>query len=409
MDLYSGIPYWIAKNPMFGYYRPLERDHFAEVVIIGSGITGALTAHELSRAGISCTLIDKRGIANGSSTASTALLQYEIDTPLSKLADMLDENSAVAAYRSSLQAITDIQQVFESIGFDPGYQRVPSLYYASNRKGCRLLKKEERIRKKHGLPVTYLDRHRLFEEYGIKAPAALENKVSAQMDPYDGAAALISYHMERSGLTVFSHTEVADWKETSDGYLLETDRGHTIRCSYLIVAAGFEAGKFLPQKVMKLTSTYAIISQPVDRNDIWPGRSLIWETREPYLYIRTTEDYRILVGGEDENFRNPVLRDKLLRKKVDTLEKKFAKLFPHIPFKTDMAWCGTFSSTDDGLPFIGNWPGKERMFYALGYGGNGITFSMIAAQLIRNKLRGVADDREKIFGFERVKKFSGKK
>ncbi|WP_229717408.1 FAD-dependent oxidoreductase [Parapedobacter defluvii] len=66
-----------------------------------------------------------------------------------------------------------------------------------------------------------------------------------------------------------------------------------------------------------------------------------------------------------------------------------------------MAWCGTFSSTDDGLPYIGPWSGRKRMFFALGYGGNGITFSMIAAQLIKNKLKGIKDERENVFGFER--------
>ena len=66
-----------------------------------------------------------------------------------------------------------------------------------------------------------------------------------------------------------------------------------------------------------------------------------------------------------------------------------------------MAWCGTFSSTKDGLPYIGEYPGLKNMFFALGYGGNGITFSMIAAQIIRNKIKGVKDERENVFSFER--------
>ena len=155
---------------------------------------------------------------------------------------------------------------------------------------------------------------------------------------------------------------------------------------------------------MKLTSTYALVSEPVDEKYIWHKKSLIWETKEPYIYIRTDNENRIIVGGEDEEFKDPVKRDSLLRKKVSVLEKKFKKLFPDIPFKTDMAWCGTFSSTDDGLPYIGVWPGADRMFYALGYGGNGITFSMIAAQLIKNKLKGIGDKRENIFGFNRKRK-----
>ena len=88
-----------------------------------------------------------------------------------------------------------------------------------------------------------------------------------------------------------------------------------------------------------------------------------------------------------------------------TMESKIRKLFPDIPFKTEMAWCGTFSSTKDGLPFIGNWPGKERIFFDLGYGGNGITFSMIGAQIICHKLQDIKDERSHVFGYDRIEKY----
>lgn len=401
MDLYSGLPYWIAKNPLYNYFNPLKADISTDVVIIGGGITGALVAHELCQVGIKCIVVDKRSITTGSSTASTALLQYEIDTPLCEMVKMIEEDYAVMAYRSCLQSITDIENVFKTIGFNPDFERVPSVYYASDRKGVKLIEKEYEIRKKHDLPVNLLDKKQLFNKYGIKASASLENNVSAQIDAYKAAIHLIDYHRSKNGLDVFTHTEIDKYKETSKGYELSTVEGNTIKCNYVVIAAGFEAGKFLPKQVMNLTSTYAIISQPVEEKYIWHSKSLIWETREPYLYIRTDNKNRIIVGGEDEEFKDPVKRDQLLRKKVAILERKIKKLFPHIPFKTDMAWCGTFSSTKDGLPYIGNWPGKEKMFYALGYGGNGITFSMIAAHLIRNKLKGIKDEREKVFGFER--------
>lgn len=404
MDLYSGLPYWIAKNPLNNYYNPLKSDHNTDIAIIGTGITGALVAHELCTTGFKCTMIDRRSVSTGSSIASTALLQYEIDTPLSKLAQMMDEKLAVKAYKTCLQSIDDLDEVFRNVGFDPDFERVPSVFYASNHKGLKLIQDEYEIRKKHNLPVTFLDKEKLHKKYGIKAPGALENNVSAQMDAYKGATHLIEYHMQRSNLKVFTHTTVDHTEEKTMGYDLVTENGTRIKCKYVIIAAGFEAGRFLPEKVMELTSTYAIISQPVDIKDIWTDHSLIWETNEPYIYIRTSNKNRILIGGEDENFKNPILRDKLLRKKVNTLEKKFKKLFPHIPFVTEMAWCGTFSSTSDGLPFIGPWPGKERMLYALGYGGNGITFSMIAAQMIRNRLQGKYDDRQEVYGFERMNK-----
>lgn len=78
MDLHSGLPYWIIKNSLFDYYKSLKKDLETDIVIIGSGITGALMTHELCRTGLECCVVDKRSIATGSSAASTALLQYLI-------------------------------------------------------------------------------------------------------------------------------------------------------------------------------------------------------------------------------------------------------------------------------------------------------------------------------------------
>lgn len=401
MDLYSGLAYWIVKNQMYDYFNPLRKDVNTDVAIIGSGITGSLVAHELCKAGIRCCVIDKRTPSTGSSVASTALLQYEIDVPLHKMAKMIGEEHAVLAYKACLKSITDIEKVYRDIRLKPDFQRVPSLFYASRKRDVSMLEKELEIRKQYELPVSYLSGKEVKEKFGFKVPGALINNDSAQIDAYLGAVGLLAHDMRKKKLSVYTHTEVEKCEEINEGYELITTKGAKIKCRYVIIAAGFEAGKFLPKQVMELTSTYALASQPVESKYIWHNRSLIWETAEPYIYIRTTKNNRIIVGGEDEEFKDPVKRDKLLRKKTSVLEKKFRKLFPDIPFVTDMDWCGTFSSTKDGLPYIGAWPGKERMLFALGYGGNGITFSMNAAQMIRNRIEGKEDERYAVFGFER--------
>lgn len=401
MDLHSGLAYWIVKNELFDYFNPLNKDIKTEVAIIGSGITGSLISHELCKAGIKCCIIDKRTLTTGSSAASTALLQYEIDVPLHKMSKMVSEENAVLAYRACLKAISDLEKVYKEIKFNPDFNRVPSIFYASTKKDVSILEKEFEIRRKYDLPVSYLTEKEIKNKFGFKAPGALLNNESAQMDAYLGAVGLLIHHMRKKELDIFTHTEVEKCIELADGYELTTSRGSKIKCKYVVIAAGFEAGKFLPKEVMKLTSTYALISQPMEEKHLWADKSLIWETQEPYIYIRTTPNNRIIVGGEDEEFKDPVKRDDLLRKKTSVLEKKFKKLFPTIPFVTDMSWCGTFSSTKDGLPFIGTWPGKDKMFFALGYGGNGITFSMNAAQMLRNRIEGKEDKRFSVFGFER--------
>ncbi|MGF7231569.1 NAD(P)/FAD-dependent oxidoreductase [Arachidicoccus sp.] len=404
MDLHSGLPFWIVKNELNDYYNPLLKDIEVDVAIIGSGITGTLVAHELCKAGIECAIFDKRTLSTGSTAASTAQLQYEIDVPLVKLISKIGETAAVNAYQCCLQSITDIENVLKNSKSEVDFERVSSLYLASSRKDLKLLEKEYECRVKNGIPVSFLNKSQLKTFHNIESYGALKNLEAAQMDSYRAAKNIMQFLQENNALQIFSHTTITHWEKIKIGYELKTEKDFKIKCKYVIIAAGFEAGKFLPKKLVHLNSTYVIISQPVHKQDLWPERSLIWETQEPYIYLRTTSDNRMMIGGGDIPYKDPVKRDQLLREKINYLEKRFKSLFPHIAFEVDMAWCGTFSATQDGLPFIGNYQNKDKMLFALGYGGNGITFSMIAAQILTNKILGKYDSREELFGFNRKKK-----
>jgi len=404
MDLYSGLPYWIIKNPLNQYYAQLEDKLYIEAAIIGSGITGALVAHELCEAGISCAIFDKRSLTTGSTAASTAQLQYEIDLQLQELIPVAGLQQAVTAYQASLQSISDIEVVFGRNRLDTDFRKVPSLYLASNTSDQVKLEREYELRMKYNLPVTFLSARELKAQYGIDKSAALKNEYAAQMDSYKATGALLDLQARKHGLKLYPYTEISGYQQSAKEYLLTTTGNQQIRCRYLVIAAGYEAGMFLPKNILKLVSTYVAVSEPVHEKELWSDRCLIWETHRPYCYLRTTDDNRMMIGGEDIPYKNSRLRDLLLKQKTQRLVKKFGELFPGKSFRPEMSWCGTFSATDDGLPYIGSYPGRKNMFFALGYGGNGITFSMIAAQIIRNMIKGTKDDRAGIFGFERLNK-----
>lgn len=400
MNLYSGTPYWMVKDAMWNDFRPLCEDTRAQVVVIGGGITGTLVAHELVRAGIDCCLVDGRTPATGSSCASTALLQYEIDVPLCRMARLMPEQDAVTAYRSCLEAIDELERLFRETGVEAGFRRVRASSTPAIGRGCGCCARSPCDAMQTRSAGGVRRRERIAEVAGFDARAALVNDVSAQMDAYRAVAGLLKYDLAR-GLRLFTHTEIVKWKRRGEGYELRTRTGRRIACGHVVVAAGFEAGRFLPKRLMQLTSTFAIASQPVPEELLWPRRSLIWETREPYLYIRTDDNGRIIVGGEDVAVDSPLLRRFLLPQKARVLERKFRRLFPRIPFTTEMSWAGTFSSTRDGLPLIGAFRRDPHMSFALGYGGNGITFSMIAARILSRALQGEADPRAHIFSPER--------
>jgi glycine/D-amino acid oxidase-like deaminating enzyme len=128
---------------------------------------------------------------------------------------------------------------------------------------------------------------------------------------------------------------------------------------------------------------------------------VVWESARPYLYVRTTVDGKIVAGGEDVDFVNAEKRDRLLPSKTRTLVKKIRKMFPHVSWKLATAWTGTFGESKDGLPYIGphkDFPGAQ---FALGYGGNGITFAVIASAIIPDLISGTKNPDAKLFRFGR--------
>jgi glycine/D-amino acid oxidase-like deaminating enzyme len=183
--------------------------------------------------------------------------------------------------------------------------------------------------------------------------------------------------------------------------VLTTDDDFHIRAGHVVFATGYETQQFLKQKRVRLASSFAIASSAgtkFSKGREWP---VIWESARPYLYVRSTVDGRIVAGGEDVDFVDEAKRDELLASKTKTLEKKIRKMFPHFSWKLASAWTGTFAESQDGLPYIGphkDFPGAQ---FALGYGGNGITFATIASAIIPDLISGTKNSDSRLFRFDR--------
>jgi glycine/D-amino acid oxidase-like deaminating enzyme len=141
-------------------------------------------------------------------------------------------------------------------------------------------------------------------------------------------------------------------------------------------------------EIQRPASSWAIATAPQPQK-LWPEGVMIWEAKDDYNYARTTTDGRIIFGGEDDQaIVKPDARDAATLEKSERLTKSLKSLWPSAETKIDYRWSGTFDTTDDGLPLIGNVPGFGNIYAAYGYGGNGITFSFLAAELIARRIAG---------------------
>lgn len=400
MDLKSGYPFWLVKNGLIHAYPALEQDLTCEVVVLGGGITGALVAYHLVEAGIDTVILDKRDIGWGSTSASTALLQYEIDNPLSQLALILGEDHAARAYLACRDAIDKLEALVRKLDDPSDWQRCKSLYFASTRRHLKALQDEFAIRRKHGIALDWLDERDLEAQFNIKKPAALLSHDAAQVDAYRLTHALLQAACAK-GLRVYDRTHATQIETDAEGVNITTDRACKVRGQKLVFATGYESQEYLKRKVARLISTYAIASEPIPQLSHALKTHLIWESARPYLYLRSTPDNRLIAGGEDERFQDPARRDRLISQKAKKLQKRLQELLPQYPLEVAFAWTGTFGETKDGLAYIGEAPERPNAFYALGYGGNGITYSVLAAEIIRDMILQHPNPYAGLFCFDR--------
>jgi glycine/D-amino acid oxidase-like deaminating enzyme len=397
MKLTSGCIYWPQVDPQAPALPDLAQDLHTQVAIIGCGITGALAAWHLTRESIPTVLLDRSGIATASTSASTGLLQYEIDVPLIQLSRQLGWDHASAAYRASQEALLAFPELVSHLADDCALTPRPSLYLALTDADVPQFQEECAARRSIGIDVEFLSSNSLQDRFGISRPAALLSAHAFEIDPYRLTANLLSSSLAK-GLQAFT-AEITRYDANPHGVLLRTPQGQTIQARKVIFATGYETPSFLPCDICRLRTTYALVSQPL--SEFWPQRPLIWESGQPYFYLRSTADGRAVVGGEDEDAVLPPGPDPLIPAKARILCDKFHTLFPHIPIQPACTWSGIFAETIDGLPYIGSVPQFPHGLFALGYGGNGITFSLVAARILLDAVRGRVNDWSGLFSFDR--------
>jgi glycine/D-amino acid oxidase-like deaminating enzyme len=401
MDLTSGAPFWIIKDGLLAAYPRLKRDRRCDVAVVGGGITGALVAERFVREGIHVILLEGREIGHGSTAATTALIQYEIDTHLCDLIDRIGKPSAERSYALCQEAVLGIERLATQGGDDCGWQRKQSLYLATRPRDRSILEQECVARQKIGIEVDFLSARDIRERFPFERPAALLSRLGGQVDAFRLTHKLLA-QAGGSELEVYDRTTISEQQSHEDGVELRTADGFTIRARKAVFATGYETPRFLNKRIVKLSSTFALASAPVEGLEAWgEDRCLMWETARPYFYARTTSDGRIILGGADKPFATAHQQDRLLVRQVAKLKALFTRLFPSIPIDVDWRWGGTFGETRDGLPYIGTVPQFPHGYFALGYGGNGITFGFIAAQLLLDLFLQRRNPDLQIFRFDR--------
>ncbi len=134
-----------------------------------------------------------------------------------------------------------------------------------------------------------------------------------------------------------------------------------------------------------------------NRAGLWPQEAFVWEASDPYLICAPRRTAASSGGGEDEEFCDEDRRDALIPREVCAAVEEAEEAFPDIDAKPEFAWAGSFGTTTTGLPYIGQVPRHPRIHAVMGYGGNGITYSQVASEIVASAIDGPRRQRRRSF------------
>jgi len=384
-DLRTGRGPWIPRH-IRPVGTPLEADIACDVAIIGGGITGALAAQHLCALGHKVVVVDREREGFGSTAASTAMLQWEIDLSLRDLAALYGFEAAADVYRRSFRAVAGLRDLVAELELDCGFIARDTVYLAAGDIGPRELADEYALRQRAGLPGDLIDHAMLLGSFGFDRAAALVSPGSAEADPLSLCHALLAQAAAHGARLI--RDEAVDFDGTGARAMVQLAGGRVIEAGHIVLATGYVMPDCVQSELHRVASSWAIATLPQAPQALWPGPALVWEASKDYVYCRTTTDGRIVLGGEDEDSDDPVERARLGPEKTQALLGKLQALLPRAEPSLGFAWSGAFGQTSDGLPLIGRVPGQPRMLAAYGYGGNGITFSFLASRVIASLIGG---------------------
>ena len=363
--------------------RPLEGDASCDVLVIGAGSGGLLSAYLLAKAGQDVLVVDDGPtVAGGASGRTTGHLNTYPDDGLSTFAKTHGDDKLKLFHESHAAAVGLIETICRDEDIDCGLERVEEfLFVAPDGEGQDYL--EEQVDAAHRIGWSGV---RFAESAGLAAGDG-RCVVFPDQAHYDagrffaGLARAVEKHGGR-----LRRAHVGD-DLTSD--YAATDRGR-VTFGHLVTATNSPINPPIADLAV-IHTRQAPYRTFVVALDLEPGSvpHAQWsDTLDPYHYVRVQAlaDGRdvLIVGGEDHK----TAHHDDGRERLDRLEAWARQRWPAAGRRTH-AWSGQVMETHDDAAFLGQNPGDAANVAVItGDSGQGLTHTAIGAMICRDRVLG---------------------
>lgn len=365
-----------------------------DVLIIGAGITGLMTAYELKKKGASVVIIDKHHVGSGESSNTTAHLTCITDLRLSELVKNFGPDHACAIWDAGTAAIEKIHETIHQEKIDCSFSWVPGYFHASlnTPEDSSSFSHEAELARGMGFESTFVDSAPLIDRAGM----CLERQ--AKFHPLKFLNAFAD-SIESLGRCIYEESEATYFSPSDNSVIVN---GQVVTADTVVMATHvpLQGRLSTAEAALFQTKLYPYTSYVIraELPDCMAAEGLYWDSSDPYYYLRLDIDGGkrfAIFGGLDSKTGQEDDADR----KFENLLDKLRTIVPSA--KVTERWAGQVVETNDGVPFIGQM--DKRQFIATGYSGNGFTYGAVAAMLISDEISGKKNPWKDLFYPGRIK------
>jgi glycine/D-amino acid oxidase-like deaminating enzyme len=398
--------YWQKKSKIKNIYPYLTDNISCDVLVVGGGITGALTTYFLAKSGVNVIVVEKNIIGYGSTIVAPALLDFNLDIFMYKLEKILNKEKSQKIYKLCLNAIDLIEEIDREFEANTEFKRQDSIYFTNRFMQKMNMTKEFEARKNAGFNSRLIDSHDLLN---ITSGILTKNS-SAILNPYEFTQNLFEYLNTFNNVKIFENTSVETIKCLYNSVECRTNNDFKIKSNSLIFTSGIDTLKYLEDTdLIELYKIFTVVSSPLVIKDYSKNKNVNFTARDSMdsnHYLRFDNDGRIILAGENTKFVQKFLDKKYMNnlanekyKKLSNYLNKLLNTNDNIPIEYN--YNSTYINTKDTLPIVDEMPNMPNCFCNLGFGSNGIIYSTIGASMLKNAINGLYTKDMNMFKIDR--------
>lgn len=372
---------------------PITHDIDVDVAIIGSGYTGLTTAIFLAQEyGIKATVLEANRTAWGCSVRNGG--QAQCASGRLKRSQWISRwglDTALRMHRECVDGMENFKELIKDIDCDP--QPGGHLYIAHRPKVMPTLEKEARL-----LRETFKYDARILDAETVKREYVDDKEACGAMHEPEGigihAGKLAFGYLRKAralGATVHPASPVQGWETRNGVHYLRTPGGVVRARAVGVATGGYTSNSLhreLKNRLLPILSN-SIVTRPLTAAEIdacnFRTHQVITDTRVLRHYYRLMPDNRVQIGS-----RSAITgRDAPQKKYEEFLIRDLHRKFPALAgIQIDYSWWGWVDVSHDMMPRIHQPDPSQTIYYALGYGGNGVMYSAQAGRRLAQWIAG---------------------